>query len=99
MKSDINLKVIKNARVTEKAASLSSTQNQYVFDVHPDASRFMVKSAIEKTFDVHPVSVNVLNREGKVKRSRTRRGAANGRTAQKKIAIVTLKAGEKIEII
>ncbi len=84
--------------VTEKATEAMSNLNQYTFQVHPDATRFQVKKAIEHTFNVGVSNVNVLHRRPKIKLNRMR-AAAPGKKAGFKRAIVTLKEGDKIEII
>lgn len=89
-------KIIKKHCITEKAASLSSNLNQYVFEVDKNVNRIEVANAIEELFNVSVTQVNILNRQGKAKRSRTQRGKT-GRTASSKRAIVSLKKGDKIE--
>lgn len=89
-------KVLKNMRLTEKAAKLSSNFGQYTFEVYPSATKYTVREAIEQTFKVTVTRVNILNRKGKPKR--TRRGLANTASDTKR-AIVTLKQGDKIELI
>ena len=89
--------VLKEALLTEKATMLSANLNQYVFSVFPEATRTHVKNAIEKTFGVTVIKVNTLTQKPKTKRDRMRRGK-QGRTALSKKAIVTLKAGESIDL-
>lgn len=91
-------KIIKEYCVTEKATELASNHNQYTFKVHPDSNRIEIAKAIRGLFDVAVTRVNVLNRKGKTKRSRTQRGKV-GRTASSKIAIVTVKEGDKIDLL
>ena len=89
--------VLKEALLTEKATMLSANLNQYVFSVFPEATRTHVKNAIEKTFGVTVIKVNTLTQKPKTKRDRMRRGK-QGYTALSKKAIVTLKAGESIDL-
>lgn len=91
-------KIIKKHCITEKASSLSSNLNQYVFEIAPDANRIEVAKAIQELFKVTVVRVNVLNKKGKRKRSRSQRGKWGQRSSIKR-AIVSLKEGDKIEII
>jgi len=91
------VKVLKEALLTEKATMLSANLNQYVFSVFPEATRTHVKNAIEKTFGVTVIKVNTLTQKPKTKRDRMRRGK-QGNTALSKKAIVTLKAGESIDL-
>ncbi|GAB4179807.1 MAG: 50S ribosomal protein L23 [Terrimicrobiaceae bacterium] len=81
--------------LTEKATILSESQNQYVFRVSPRANKLQIKRAIEQLFKKTVVNVNTTNYAGKKKRERT---ANFGRRPNWKKAIVTLKAGEKIEL-
>ncbi len=79
--------------VTEKTTNLSE-QNKYVFQVANSANKDMVKKAVKEIFNVTPDRVNVIMMRGKKKRVRYQYGYT---TAWKK-AIVTLKAGDKIEL-
>lgn len=89
-------KVLKNLRLTEKASKLSSNYGQYVFEVYPSATKFTVREAVEQTFKVTVKRVNIQNIKGKAKRSR--RGLPT-KTSDSKRAIVTLKQGDKIELV
>jgi large subunit ribosomal protein L23 len=80
--------------VSEKSYGLLES-GSYTFEVHPDANKTQVKIAIEKIFDgVKVVSVNTLNRQGK--RKRTRYGYGTRRSVKR--AIVTLRAGDRIDV-
>jgi large subunit ribosomal protein L23 len=79
--------------VSEKAYSLLD-QNKYTFIVSPDANKTQIKIAVEEVFGVKVTSVNTMNREGK--RVRTRTGF--GRKASTKRAIVSVAAGDRIDI-
>lgn len=87
--------IIQTIALTEKATLLSDTLNQYVFKVAPRANKLQIKQAIETLLGKKVVSVNTANYAGKARRQRR---ADAGRTAHWKKAIVTLKAGEKIEL-
>lgn len=76
---------------TEKS-SRDLANDKYYFEVHRDATKNDVKSAVEKIFAVKVVKVNVNNRLGKVKGFRGRKGQRKS----KRIAIVTLEKGQKI---
>ncbi|HMO05194.1 MAG TPA: 50S ribosomal protein L23 [Kiritimatiellia bacterium] len=89
------LAIIKKVLLTEKGTRLSTDLNQYLFNVHPDANKIEIKKAIEDMFKVGVVRVNTMNRLGKMKRDRRSR---MGRRASMKRAVVTLKAGDKIEL-
>jgi large subunit ribosomal protein L23 len=62
--------------------------------VHPEANKTEIKEAIQKIWNVQVVGVNTMTRKGKVKRSRY----VTGRRADQKRAVVTLAAGDSIEI-
>lgn len=91
-------KILLEYRVTEKAANLSANFNQYTFEVAPNANRIEVSRAVTKVFDVEVVNVNILNKKPKIKVDRSRRGKAGTKGGHKK-AIVTLKEGDKIELV
>jgi len=69
-------------------------ENKYTFMVAPDANKTQIKLAVEQVFGVKVTGVNTNNREGK--RVRTRSGW--GRRAATKRAIVTVAAGDRIDI-
>ena len=89
-------KIIKNMRLTEKASKLSSNYGQYTFEVYPAATKYTVREAVEQTFKVTVTRVNVMNVRGKNKKSRQGRPS---QTSDFKKAIVTLKSGDKIELL
>jgi large subunit ribosomal protein L23 len=88
--------IIQTASLTEKSSLLSEKLNKYVFRVAPRANKIQIKAAIEKLFNKKVVAVNTCNYAGKKKRERT---ANFGRKAHWKKAIVTLKEGEKIDLV
>ncbi len=79
--------------VTEKAASLSAV-NQYVFMVAPDATKNEIKKAIERIYGIKPVRVNVSTVRGK----KVRYGRVFGQRKNWRKAVVTLPAGQSIQI-
>ena len=88
--------VLKLVRLTEKASKLSSELGQYTFEVFRYANKHAIAEAVEKTFKVTVRRVNVQNYPGKNKKSRAGRPSM---TSDFKKAIVTLKAGDKIELV
>lgn len=88
--------IIQTASLTEKASVLSEKLNKYVFRVAPRANKVQIKAAIEKLFGKKVVAVNTCNYAGKKKRQRT---ANFGRKPHWKKAIVTLKEGDKIDLV
>jgi large subunit ribosomal protein L23 len=79
--------------ISEKSYGLLD-ENKYTFIVAPDANKTQIKVAVEQVFGVKVTGVNTNNREGK--RVRTRQGW--GRRAATKRAIVTVAAGDRIDI-
>lgn len=92
-------KILLNNLVTEKATAASSNFNQYSFKVSPNANRISIAQAVEKAFpEVEVVKVNIINVKPKAKRDRTRRGRMGTKAGYKK-ALVTLKAGQSIDLV
>jgi len=81
--------------VSEKSYA-AFDENVYTFLVAPDANKIEIKNAVESIFGVRVVNVNTLNRKGKRKRNR-RTGTYGARAATKR-AVVSLVAGDRIEI-
>lgn len=68
--------------------------NKYTFEVDRRANKIEIRDAVEEIFHVRVLKVNTLWRRGKVRR----RGQSTGKTPDRKKAIVTLAAGETIEM-
>ena len=79
--------------ISEKSYRLVD-DGKYTFLVAPEANKTQIRQAVEQVFRVRVTGVNTINRPGK--RRRTRYGW--GRRADTKRAIVTLAAGEKIDV-
>ncbi len=90
------LAILKQVRITEKASTLSSELGQYTFEIYPKVTKQQVAAAVEKTFKVTVVRVNTQTIQGKPKRTRSGRPTT---TSVVRKAIVTLKAGDKIELV
>jgi large subunit ribosomal protein L23 len=89
--------VLRRPLVTEKSNFQNSELHQYVFEVAPDATKRMVKDAIETLFDVNVLRVNVINVPAKrTRRVRSRRVMVR-RSGYKK-AVVTLAPGDTIPV-
>lgn len=80
--------------VTEKSSYQSGKLSQYAFVVKDDATRIMVKDAVETLFDVSVARVNIINAPAKRGRRAKSRRLLVRRPAFKK-AIVTLAEGSK----
>lgn len=68
--------------------------NTYTFLVDKRANKTEIKEAVQAIWDVRVVSVNTMNRRGKLKRRRF----TQGKRPDEKRAIVTLADGDSIEI-
>ena len=79
--------------ISEKSYALLD-ENKYTFVVHPDANKTQIKIAVAEVFSVKVLSVNIINRQGK--RMRTKTGF--GKRPDTKRAIVTVAAGDRIDI-
>lgn len=78
--------------ITEK--SIIGAQNRtYCFYVHRSANKYIIKSAVAKTFKVQVESVRIVN----VKPTIRKRGRIVGKTSNLKKAIVKLAKDNKIE--
>jgi len=87
--------VIMSIQVTEKGTALAA-RNQFALEVAPKANKVEIRQAVEKQFGVHVLSVNTQNYQGRTRVLRNRRVVRDGGW---KRAIVTLKAGERIESV
>jgi large subunit ribosomal protein L23 len=80
--------------ISEKSYGLQDEFNKYTFIVAPHANKTQVRQAVEAIFNVKVTGVNTLNRPGKRRRTR----AGWGKRPDTKRAIVSLAAGERIDI-
>lgn len=89
--------VLRRPIITEKSNYQNSFLHQYVFEVARDATKAMVKDAVETLFDVEVLKVNVINVPAKQTRRARSRAIGVRKKAYKK-AIVTLAPDDTIEI-
>ncbi len=87
--------IIQAPILTEKGTDDTSDRNAYHFRVPVDANKVEIRQAVERLFKVKVVRVNTLRVQGKVRR----RGYNAGRTPDWKKAMVTLRAGDTIELL
>ena len=85
--------VLRRPLITEKNASLQA-QNKYAFEVAIEANKHQIKQSVENAFKVKVLAVNVITVPGKTRRV----GRQQVLTPSQKKAIVTLRAGDKIEL-
>jgi large subunit ribosomal protein L23 len=86
--------VVKRPLITEKSERGREAAQQYAFEVHREATKIQVKTAVEKLFAVHVTAIRTSIARGKNKRV----GKNIGRRPNWKKAIVTLKQGESISL-
>jgi large subunit ribosomal protein L23 len=79
--------------VSEKSYGLLDS-NKYTFLVRPGSNKTQIKIAVEQVFGVKVTDVNTINRNGKRKRTRV----GQGRRKDTKRAIVSVAAGDRIDI-
>jgi len=89
--------VLRRPLVTEKSSYMSTDLHQYVFEVAQDATKTLVKDAVETLFDVSVLTVNVINVPAKQGRRWRNRRVLIRRGAYKK-AVVTLAPGDTIDV-
>jgi large subunit ribosomal protein L23 len=89
--------IIVAPRITEKAMA-DALAAQYTFVVHPEATKTQIRHAIEEIFKVNVLAVNTVNVRGKARTFARRGRRTTGRQSDYKKAIVTIKAGQKIEL-
>ena len=81
--------------VSEKSV-IETERNNYTFAVARDANKFQIKAAVEAEFKVDVIGVRVLS----VKPKQKRRGRKTlGMVPGWRKAIVTIAAGQKIELV
>ncbi len=87
--------VIKKPLFTEKGAALKEAGNKVLVEVGLDANKIEIKKAIEEIFKVKVDKVATI----KVHSKKKRWGKSIGRSPERKKALVTLKAGQKLDFI
>ncbi len=81
--------------ITEKTTALREQGNKVCFFVNLGSNRIEIKRAVEEALKVKVESVNIISVHGKAKRF----GRFEGKKPDRKKAIVTLKEGEKLELL
>jgi large subunit ribosomal protein L23 len=81
--------------VSEKSTRVADKYKQFVFEVRGDATKPVIKQAVEKMFNVQVQRVTVLNTRGKRKRV----GRTPGRRSDSKKVYVRLKPGFDIDFL
>jgi len=86
--------VVKMPHISEKATYLAE-KDQYTFKVYENVNKYEIKKAVEGIYGVDVLSVNMIKIPGKKRRLGKTQGFKRGH----KKAIVTIKSGQKIEIL
>ena len=86
--------IIKRPLVTEKGSQMREAENKYLFSVAVNANKIEIKRAVEEIFNVKVKSVATAVVHGKVKRL----GVYQGKRPDWKKAVVTLEAGQAIDL-
>ena len=88
-----NVNIIKRPILSEKSTQQAETTNLVAFEVLLSSTKTEIKKAVERFFKVKVARVNTTIVPGKAYRTK----AGEAKTSSWKKAMVTLKAGEKIE--
>ncbi|MCX6759755.1 MAG: 50S ribosomal protein L23 [Candidatus Nealsonbacteria bacterium] len=86
--------ILRSPHITEKATD-ATEYHKYIFKVGPEANKIEIKKSVESNYGVDVLAVNVIN----IHRKKRRIGRNIGWAKGYKKAIVTLKKGQKIEIM
>ncbi len=87
-------RVLLKPTITEKSTILQES-GKYTFEIAPKANKVQVKEAVEKNFHVDVQDVNICKLRGK----RKRYGPRWVKQPDTKKAVVTLKPGDRINLI
>ena len=86
-------RILKRPLVTEKSTIEKDQRNKLFFQVDRDANKIEIKEAVETIFKVNVLDVATLNMKGKYKRV----GRKYSKAPDWKKAVVTIKAGQRVE--
>ncbi|MES2304079.1 MAG: 50S ribosomal protein L23 [Gemmatimonadota bacterium] len=87
-------KIVVRPMITEKSSAAWQDRQEYVFEVHPDATKGQIREALQKHFGVTVTSVRTMQ----MRRNAIARGKTRGVTPRWKKAIVTLKDGDSLAV-
>jgi large subunit ribosomal protein L23 len=90
----MNTFVIKNPIITEKATTMAAN-GTYLFLVRDTATKPEIEKAVRSMYKVEPTKVRIVNTKPKQKRL----GSSLGIRPGYKKAMVTLKSGQKLDIL
>jgi len=89
--------ILRRPLLTEKATLLGE-KSIYTFEVAPEANKIQIGAAVEKQFDVKVEQVRTLWMPLRTKSQFTRKGVLRGAKSRRKKAVVTLMAGQTIDL-
>ncbi len=92
----MNPYILKRPIITEKSMQLANNRNTYTFEVDRLANKQQLKEAVEELYGVTVLKINTTTRNASSKKTGKRRLSQS--VAQVKKAMVTLKAGDTIEL-
>ncbi len=92
--SEANTLILHKPWITEKTTDLSKT-GKYAFIVDKRANKLEIKKAVEAVYNVNVTSVRIVN----IHSRKRRLGRSTGKKSGFKKTIVTLRAGEAIDIM
>jgi large subunit ribosomal protein L23 len=88
--------IIRKPRITEKAFKLNQERTKkLVLEVHPRANKPLIAEALKKLFNVEASKIGIVVSKGKKRRA----GRFFTTGPLKKKAIITLKEGQKVDIM
>lgn len=80
--------------ITEKSSAAWQERQEYVFEVHPEATKHQIREALKQLFGVTATSVRTMQ----MRRNAMVRGQARGTSARWKKAVVTLRQGDSLPV-
>lgn len=91
--------IIKKPIITEKATEASEKTNSFTFEVARTANKLQIKGAVEKMYNVKVTDVRTITYGGgKSSVKYTNKGIVEQPSKVSKRAIVTVAAGETIDL-
>jgi large subunit ribosomal protein L23 len=91
--NDKAYEILKRPLVTEKSTVEKDARNKLCFEVDRRANKIQIKGAVEKIFKVNVLNVATIQMKGKKKRV----GRHFTQLSNWKKAVVTIKAGQRVE--
>ncbi len=93
--ADISMSEVLVGPLVSEKSSAALTRGRYTFVINPDVNKIQLKQYFKATFGLSVADVNLQNRNGKKRRV----GRFTGRTADRKIAVVSFKSGQTLDVL